>query len=104
MNYDKLSQFIADNGEIEMGPVRIFGGGGRDIDVYIDNRLVAWLSAANSDVSVMESSRDSFTKEIEVVKEVEKVVEASSKEDYILLGKVEAYEKLLLGRAVTISS
>ena len=102
------------DGELKIGSLRFTHQDGEDIDIHLDGDLVAYLTKDDNDetnltdveLMVMDNikrGREALSNERKIKKELEEANEA--KHDALTaIGKVEAYEKLLLGRTITISA
>jgi hypothetical protein len=118
----------ANDGKIEIGGISIIGIENQDIDIKYGYQLVAWYSSTQDSENLLDDdgtfTKDfSFRKKIEgsdkekilneQLEEKEKIIEENKKEitgletmvhsNALAVGKVEAYEKLLIGREITIS-
>jgi len=108
-------------GSILIGEAKIKYNEGGDIDVFIGSSLVAWAHSSNGDEvpldQITASTNGDFKKEAvqnltEMVTEKDKEIvdlreklersEQDAKKNELAVGKVEAYEKLLIGRSVSI--
>lgn len=110
-----LRELITDEGgPLVIGAIKIsYQGKGDDIDVYLEDDLVMWFPSSNEDSGRLDDagnySVDSRIHEgFEVLqaerKATRKLEEAEKKlaEAAHAIGKVEAYEKLIIGRELTI--
>ena len=110
-----LDNLIQDNdGKLVIGSI-VFERNDNDIDVRVNDSLVMWFSFSNTDLTEF-SVTGLFSKKQDLVKEELKkvqlenenlVVEVANlnskiKESGKLAGKVEAYEKLLMHRELTV--
>lgn len=124
---------LANEGSINMGKLTIEYKEGQDIDIKLNREILAWIPSGREDTDLLESEEtvrysgileqlrtenenfvktkiemDSLVKDKEEIiskKEVEiQNLKESIKENDRVFGKVEAYEKLLLGRTVNISA
>jgi uncharacterized protein YwgA len=109
----------SEGGEINIGCISIKYQEGQDIDIYACDRIFAWLNSNLEDrqnlsdviVSVentwsnpsddkkliidLENKNSDLDKELSVAK-------LALRDSGLLIGKIEAYEKLLMGRDLTI--
>lgn len=110
-----LRDFLKENGgAVEIGGLKmsIEGGnyGGGDVNFHVRGKLLGWIHRDVDDAKELDSTTsvkilDSFSL-IEDAKEGEPagtVVKEADSEKFVAIGKVEAYEKILLGRDVTVS-
>ena len=103
---------IESNGKIEFEEFSLdCEGEKKDIDIHFNGKLIAWFNTDNN-ITVSDDIKKAFealkmekenegkkSKAQEILDEAEKKI----KEAATAIGKVEAYEKLLLGRDLTIS-
>lgn len=124
MKLRDLRRFILEaDGEIKIGSVKIKHDDGCDIDVSLNGSLVCWISAGvsgdvnlvdvpttiadNVDLKVNQNLKDEISGKNEVIEKLEldlRETKSQLSENQLAVGKVEAYEKLLLGRSVSIGS
>lgn len=124
MTLGKLREFILEaGGKIKIGAVGITYSSGGDIDVHINHNLVSWIDGDHGDSveieDVVPTTSDDFN--MDVVRNLKndirdygnqigelktklKEAEEVSTQNQLAVGKVEAYEKLLIGRTVSIGS
>lgn len=114
-----LRKLVEENeGEIKIGSIVITYKQNEDIDIHFDGSLIEYYnsgSASESNLieegsfSIMDSPsilREKNEKERKELRELKEEMEVKDKrfvENNLSLGKVEAYEKLLIGRDITIS-
>lgn len=115
-----LRKIIINNGgELKIGALKLTYDEGKDVNIFLDTSLVMWVASGetdrclladvahtvNSDVSeaqtALEEKREGRRQEN---KAQEAVDEANKKlaEAATAIGKVEAYEKMLIGRTVSL--
>lgn len=123
---DVRSLILQNGGEIKIGNLIFKHEEGKDIDVYIKDRLVFWIHGHETDDSKLDEIYGTIATEIENLndsssientlrqqitdlemanKEKEKIIyslKEDSQNNEFVRGKVEAYEKLLISREVTI--
>ncbi len=117
----ELRKLITDNdGVLEIGALKFTYKIGEDVDVKLDEWLVMWLSKNNPDATLLSGKNFSKTNDIDEMRQTvkeksenfqnekkaqETLMEAEKKlaDAQNAIGKVEAYEKLLIGRDITIS-
>lgn len=115
-----LREVIKQNGgELKIGKLTLAYEENGDIDINFDDSLIQWFSASNNDTFSLTDEatytyQDSPTqvREEEGVKwkeyrEMEKKLaelEKTATDNNLALGKVEAYEKILIGRAFTVEA
>jgi len=90
-----------------------YEGKGEDIDIKFDGELIQWYGSAqdNNNNLIMEGGYSTtntiseqrrrnreLSKELDELKETMKVLEKNSVDNSLALGKVVAYENVLLGR------
>lgn len=115
---DLKNLLIENNGEIRIGSFKITQGS--DVDFYLENKLIGWIpsnfdNGRKLEEDVFSKSADIFpnindkderiaslTKEKETLEKELKEAENLKIQVDLSLGKVEAYEKLLIGRDITI--
>lgn len=119
-NVEDLRRLLEDNGNsVQVGKIRITTEGeGQDIDFYVGETLVYWISGVEKAETLgdikgtLSSEMTRFFENSEEVadfrkekKDMEKKIldmEVKVQEAAGAMGKVEAYEKLLIGREVNI--
>lgn len=115
----ELRQLVPEHGDKCAIGALVFENNDGDVDVHFDDDLIQWFSKEVDGVAQLDHE-DAFTKSSSLSKRREKLAEARSEierltednaglqkrasEASLALGKVEAYEKLLVGRGVTISA
>lgn len=119
----ELRKLLLDNkGEIKIGDLVFSYEEGKDIDINLCNHLLMWLQGNNDDSCLLEKINFSIASEyeeekrektkeenktinleLEQTKKKLEIIENEKKDFSLFIGKVEAYEKLLMGRDVTIS-
>ena len=110
-----LRQLIKENGEaLVLGELVFTWKDGEDIDIKFQGRLIQWIQETVSDETELHAAETSQSSDIERAFEKKKNTEALEakivdlekklQENALSIGKVEAYEKLLIGRGVTISA
>lgn len=116
----ELRDLIIENeGTLTIGAIKVKysnDAGHSDIDVYLNGDLITWIGEGADDEDLVgegysissdfESFKDKLRnsiKEVEALTEELKNTKDFAQGNDLLKGKVEAYEKLLLERTVTIS-
>jgi len=110
-----LRNLIEDNdNNIVIGEVSLTFKDGEDIDVHFHGSLVQWYSKDNADTVLLNEARNTVSSDVEKgdkaqkenreLKEQIEELEKKGVEATLAVGKVEAYEKMLIGRGVTISA
>ena len=107
---------IGKNGgfELKIGQLSFeYEGGESDIDIKLEDDLIAYVPSGTSDDTALKDVELSVMGDIKRGKEAlreerkaTKLMEEAEKirqESILAVGKVEAYEKLLIGRDITIS-
>lgn len=116
-----LKQMLTEhNGKLKIGDLEIEYPEGKDIDIRLEGQIAMWIPKEKDNASLLEDKitsimadiqdgRDALKREREGLAEVDKIkdmfalAEKKLAEAQNAIGKVEAYEKLLLGRDITIS-
>lgn len=119
----------ANDGKIKIGSLTISTSQNEreDIDIHFDNRLLTWIRRVENDDGLLEKSStslngdfdtDSLQKDnilhLDKISSLEVELQSTKKEldnalllvrnSELALGKVDAYEKILLGRHLTVSA
>lgn len=113
----ELRKKIEEEGEFKVGVIKVSYDVGGDIDIYFKDRLIQWILADVSGDTLLTDLNDSDYSvstdwdDIDEIKKKNRTLEKRNEElekiistEKLALGKVEAYEKLLIGRAITISA
>ncbi len=111
-----LRKFISEHsGELVLGSLsfEMPAGPGGDIDVHLLGDLITWFPKGTSDDEPLASStmcnleikegKEAKAEVSRLKEEMENIKKILPPTDLFALGKVEAYEKLLIGRNITIS-
>lgn len=120
---DLREMIISNEGNIKIGGINFSHKEGEDVDIKLNDNLIMWFKKNESDealLSEVEYSTDSDIEEgkralreererVTATEAVEKLeqsqlaeVTKQLAEVSLALGKVEAYEKMLIGRTVTL--
>lgn len=119
----------ANGGKVKIGSLTISTSQNEreDIDIHFDNRLLTWIRKVENDDGLLEKSftslngdfdTDSLRKDnflhLDKISSLEVELQSTKKEldnalllvrnSELALGKVDAYEKILLGRHLTVSA
>jgi len=118
----ELRDLVAEqeNKKLVLGEITIrLEDGDKDLEIHVFDNLVQWWNVDvdptteltnKNQYTVSSSERDvkenwrTATKRVEELEEAIKVAEAKAAESNLALGKVEAYEKMLLNRTVSIGA
>lgn len=112
---DLRKLMVANGGSLKIGSFEFKSAGdGNDIDVNFQDNLVAWYQSISLDDQLLDEgmtvSSDWDANESKKLRKTNRDLEneiiemkGKAKSDELALGKVEAYEKLLIGREITIS-
>jgi hypothetical protein len=122
---DLRTAVIERNGELKIGHLRITHSEGGDIDFMLKDKLVMWIGRNQEDSvelgdvyaninsgfnDILENKKSDLQKVIEELtadlsnaKQEKEELEKKLKANELNAGKIEAYEKLLIGRDLTIS-
>ena len=117
----ELRQLIIEHdGTLQIGALKFTYATEEDIDINFDGQLVMWFSKDKSDDCLLSAETFSISTDVNEAREAlkekndgkreeckakEALAEAEKKltEARYSIGKIEAYEKLLIGRDITIS-
>lgn len=119
----------ANGGKIKLGSLTISTSQNEreDIDIHFDNRLLTWIRKVENDDGLLEKSSTSLNGDFDTgslqkdnslhldrISSLEVELQSTKKEldnalllvrnSELALGKVDAYEKILLGRHLTVSA
>lgn len=94
---------IENNGEFKIGGLIFKHSAGNDVDVHLDGRLIMWFETGEKDDALLTDKIYSIITTEEKTQDIGTDNTAKDIEKAVALGKVEAYEKILIGRDLTIS-
>lgn len=114
-----LRKAIKDNGgELKIGLMRFTFEDDDDIDLHWGSELILWINKAEPDATLLDAegitttvdgfvaSKEKIGEQATEIKDLKKEVETLTdkvKDGALSVGMVQAYEKILIGRDVTIS-